>query len=168
MPAAEPLQDQATDRLTSTEFVRLLIAPVVVTLLFAGGVYWIRLQPPAGSGSHEQVSMIQVHLIPHQDSVPIPTASASQAPDGIADRTEPSRDVAAGSPGCRCAGTERGPVAGGVVIPGPEHGKGRAQQCRDSIPASAAASHRAIPALSRGRPAKPPARDRPDVFFPAS
>ena len=42
MPAAEPLQDQATDRLTSTEFVRLLIAPVVVTLLFAGGVYWLR------------------------------------------------------------------------------------------------------------------------------
>jgi protein TonB len=93
MPAAEPLQDQATDRLTSTEFVRLLIAPVVVTLLFAGGVYWIRLQPPAGSGSLEQASMIQVHLIPHQDSIPIPAASPSQAPDSIADRTEPSRDV---------------------------------------------------------------------------
>jgi periplasmic protein TonB len=93
MPAAEPPQDQTTDRFTTTEVVRLLIAPVVVTLLFAGGVYWLRLQPPASSGSHEQASTIQVHLIPHQDVVPILTASPSRTPDGIAERTEPSRDV---------------------------------------------------------------------------
>src|ERR1700744_4601892 len=98
MPAVEPLQDQATDQFTWTEVIRLLAAPAVVTLLLAGGVYWIRLQPPASSGSREQASMIQVRLIPQQDSVPIPATSASQAPDDIADRSDPSHDVAQEAP----------------------------------------------------------------------
>ncbi len=35
---------------TSREVLRLLLVPTIATLLFVGGIYWIRLQPPSRSG----------------------------------------------------------------------------------------------------------------------
>jgi protein TonB len=64
---------------SSGELVRLLIVPAVVTLLLIGGVYWIRLQAPAGSAGQEQASIVQVHLLQRPDPAPIPAAPASQS-----------------------------------------------------------------------------------------
>jgi protein TonB len=64
---------------SSGELLRLLIAPAVVTLLLIGGVYWIRLQEPAGSAGQQQASIVQVHLLQRPDPASIPAATASQS-----------------------------------------------------------------------------------------
>jgi periplasmic protein TonB len=58
----------------SGELSRLIIAPALVTVLLVSGVYWIRLQPPAGSVGQQQTSIVQVHLLPRPDSAPIAVA----------------------------------------------------------------------------------------------
>ncbi len=81
------------DPSSSGVFVRLLIAPVVVTVFLAGGVYWLRMQPPMGSGAREQTSMVMVHLIPRSDPAPIPTSVPSPTTTkSIAALTPPAQD----------------------------------------------------------------------------
>jgi periplasmic protein TonB len=69
-----PYEDE-TGAWSSGEILRLFIAPALVTLLLVGGVYWIRLQMPAGSTGQQQASVVQVHLLPRPDSAPIVAAS---------------------------------------------------------------------------------------------
>jgi protein TonB len=62
----------------SGQLVRLIVAPALVTVLLVGGVYWIRLQPPAGSAGQQQTSIVQVHLLPRPDPAPIAVNSVSR------------------------------------------------------------------------------------------
>lgn len=73
-----PYEDEA-GAWSSGELLRLLTVPVLATLLLVGGVYWIKLQTPAGSMGQQQASVIQVHLLPRPDAAPIVTASASHS-----------------------------------------------------------------------------------------
>lgn len=78
---------------TSREVLRLLLVPTIATLLFVGGIYWIRLQPPAGPSSREQSSVVQVRLLPRPSPAPIPLATVSEpAAAALASRTDLSTD----------------------------------------------------------------------------
>jgi protein TonB len=88
--ALQSSQDE-TAAWPSGELLRLIIAPALVTVLLAGGVYWIRLQPPAGSAGQQQASIVQVHLLPRPDATPIAVASVPQSiTDTIASRADVS------------------------------------------------------------------------------
>jgi periplasmic protein TonB len=63
---------------SSRELLRLLIAPTVATLLFAGGVYWLQLQVRTGATGREAIGFVQVRLLPRPDPVPIPVSPAPQ------------------------------------------------------------------------------------------
>ncbi|MDE5457037.1 TonB family protein [Bradyrhizobium sp. CSA112] len=89
-PALLPYENE-TGAWSSGELFRLFVAPALVTLLLVGGVYWIRLQMPAGSTGQQQTSVVQVHLLPRPDSAPIVTASASHSTtQAVASRTDTS------------------------------------------------------------------------------
>jgi periplasmic protein TonB len=76
---------------SSGVLLRLFIAPALATVLLVGGVYWIRLQPPAGSLGQQSTSIVQVHLLPRPDSAPIAIASVPQSiTDNVASRAEVS------------------------------------------------------------------------------
>ena len=75
-PALLPYEEEAGSW-SSGEVLRLLTVPALATLLLVGGVYWIRLQMPAGSMGQQQASIVQVHLLPRPDSAPIAAASAA-------------------------------------------------------------------------------------------
>ena len=62
------------------ELLRLFLVPTLVALVFMGGIYWLRLQLPAGSAGQEQPAVVQVHLVPRPESPPIPV-NATSAPD---------------------------------------------------------------------------------------
>jgi protein TonB len=71
------------------EVLRLFLVPALVALLFTGGVYWVRLQQPAGSVGQDQASIVQVHLLPRPDPAPIPVAAVSPPIVGnVAGRTD--------------------------------------------------------------------------------
>lgn len=78
LPAALPSFQDETGA-SWGELLRLIIAPALVTVLLVGGVYWIRLQPLAGSLGQQSPSMVQVHLLPRPDSAPIAVASVAQS-----------------------------------------------------------------------------------------
>jgi protein TonB len=76
---------------SSGEVLRLVIAPALVTVLLVGGVYWIRLQPPAGAAGPQQTSIVQVHLLPRPDPAPIAVDPASHSiTDNVASRADVS------------------------------------------------------------------------------
>ncbi|MBB4395665.1 energy transducer TonB [Bradyrhizobium sp. ERR14] len=62
----------------SGEFYRLLGIPALAAVLFVGGVYWIRMQVPAGSPGQQSAAIVQVQLLPRPDAVPIAVASDSK------------------------------------------------------------------------------------------
>jgi len=89
MPAAQPLYQEGPSAWSSGEFLRLLLVPTIATLLFFGGVYWVRLQLPADPAGQDQASIVQVHLLPRPDPAPIPVAAASQPlAASVASRTD--------------------------------------------------------------------------------
>lgn len=63
---------------SSGEFYRLLGIPALAAVLFVGGVYWIRMQLPAGSAGQQSAAVVQVQLLPRPNAVPIAVAPASQ------------------------------------------------------------------------------------------
>jgi protein TonB len=88
-PAASLFYPEDPSAWTSREVLRLLLVPTIATLLFFGGIYWIRLQRPAGPASREQSSIVQVRLLPSPSPAPIPVASVSQPPAAtLASRTD--------------------------------------------------------------------------------
>ena len=65
---------------SNAELARLVIIPALVALLFAGGVYWIKVQQPTASSVDQGLpSTVQVRLIPQHEQTPIPIDTASQA-----------------------------------------------------------------------------------------
>jgi protein TonB len=63
----------------SATMLRLMLFPTIVGLLFFGGVAWLRLQLEAGGGTPEQITMVEVHLLPRPDPLPIPVNQAPQS-----------------------------------------------------------------------------------------
>lgn len=63
----------------SATLLRLMLVPVIVGLLFAGSVYWLRLQVEAAGGTPEQTTLVEVRLLPRPDPLPIPVNQDSQA-----------------------------------------------------------------------------------------
>jgi protein TonB len=94
-PTSLQFYQEETGAWPSGELFRLIIVPALVTVLLVGGVYWIRLQPPAGSLSQQPTSVVQVHLLPRPDSPPIAVASVSRS---ITDNVASRSDVAAQQP----------------------------------------------------------------------
>jgi protein TonB len=86
-PAAA-LQPDEPGSWSTADLLRLFVVPTVVALCFVGGVYWLRLQLPAGSAGQGEPSIVQVHLVPRPDPVSIPVAVASQPEAASISRTE--------------------------------------------------------------------------------
>ncbi|MGO4712920.1 TonB family protein [Bradyrhizobium sp. 2TAF24] len=82
---------------SSGEVARLVLAPTVAVVLFVGGLYWVRLQVPAGTAGRDQAAVVQVQVLPRPDPMPIPVPPASQPmpaslstpSDMPSDRTDP-------------------------------------------------------------------------------
>ena len=58
--------------------LRFMLVPAIVGALFFSGVYWFRLQVATGGGP-EATAVVQVHLLPRPDPLPIPAAPATQS-----------------------------------------------------------------------------------------
>ncbi|WP_448044306.1 TonB family protein [Bradyrhizobium liaoningense] len=63
----------------SAMLVRLMLLPAIVGVLFFGGVYWLRLQVATGGGAPESTAVVQVHLLPRPDPIPISVAAPAQS-----------------------------------------------------------------------------------------
>jgi protein TonB len=63
----------------SGKLFRLMLLPAVVGAMFFGGVYWLRLQTATGGAAPEQSTLVQVHLMPRPDPIPLPAAPATQS-----------------------------------------------------------------------------------------
>lgn len=75
------------------EVLRLFLVPAIATVLFVGGIYWVRLQLPAGPAGQDRASVVQVRLLPRPDPAPIPVAPVSpQIAASVASRTDASID----------------------------------------------------------------------------
>jgi periplasmic protein TonB len=70
--------------------LRMWQVPIIVSLLFAGGVYWLR-QIPDGARPPEQSASVQVHLVRTPDPAPIPLqANPEPNPSVSGDQRNPS------------------------------------------------------------------------------
>jgi periplasmic protein TonB len=75
----------------SGELIRLFVVPAMVAVIFAGGVYWIRLRLPAASAGQPSTSIVQVHLLPRPDAAPIAMASVPHSNmENVVSRAEAS------------------------------------------------------------------------------
>lgn len=89
MRAAQLEYSEDPSAWSSGEILRLMLVPTIAAVLFFGGVYWIRLQQPAGPAGSEQASIVQVHLLQRPDPAPIPVAALSQpGASSVASRTD--------------------------------------------------------------------------------
>ncbi|WP_249158845.1 energy transducer TonB family protein [Bradyrhizobium tropiciagri] len=103
---------------TSREVLRLLLVPTIATLLFVGGIYWIRLQPPAGPASREQNSIVQVRLLPSPSPAPIPVAPVTQPPAAaLASRTDVTPENSDQAPDNTAATPTREPMPTEPTVP---------------------------------------------------
>lgn len=104
---------------TAREVLQLLLVPTITTLLFVGGIYWIRSQPPAGLANPEQSSIVQVRLLPSPSPAPIPVAPVSQPPAAtLASRTEVPSENSDPSPDSTAATPAREPMPAEPTVPG--------------------------------------------------
>lgn len=104
-PDAFDPDNNAPEQSPSTELWRLMLVPAVVGVLFIGGVYWLRLQVATGGGAPETTAVVQVHLLPRPDPIPVPVAPVTQpaavsVPNPTSGQTEapaalPNRTLAA-------------------------------------------------------------------------
>lgn len=78
---------------SNAELARLVIIPALVVLLFAGGVYWIKVQQPTASSVDQgPPSTVQVRLIPQHEQTPIPVDTTSQAATANAADSNPKAE----------------------------------------------------------------------------
>lgn len=119
--------DDSPDMSPAAAFVRLMWFPALVGLLFVGGVYWLRVELASAGGTPEQTTLVQVHLLPRPDPLPIPVNSAVQStavvpPSPVRGSTEapaslsseilaalPTEDVAPSDPPLPSAGLRDAP-----------------------------------------------------------
>ena len=83
----------------SATALRLFLLPVIIGLLFFGGVFWLRFKLETAGGTPEQTAVVEVHLLPRPDPVPIPVNQASQSsavtpPSPVNGPTETPADIA--------------------------------------------------------------------------
>jgi periplasmic protein TonB len=77
------------------EFVRLMLAPALVTIMVVGGYYWLHQQPAGPAERKETATTVTVRLLPEQAPAPIPTAPVSRkATANVASRTDVSPNEA--------------------------------------------------------------------------
>lgn len=93
-----PTADDA-DMSPAATFARLLWFPTLIGLLFIGGVYLLRVELAAAGGTPEQTTLVQVHLLPRPDPLPIPVNPAPQSsaitpPSPVAGSTETPASIA--------------------------------------------------------------------------
>ena len=58
---------------------RLWWFPMIVGMLFMGGVFWLRVHLDVAGGTPEQPAFVQVHLMPRPDPLPIPVDQSPQS-----------------------------------------------------------------------------------------
>lgn len=95
IPATSPFYPEDPGAWASGEVLRLLLVPIVVTMLFVGGLYWMKWRLPAGRAAEDPASTVQVHLMtrPGPELVPVPMAETSPTTIArIAARTESTID----------------------------------------------------------------------------
>jgi periplasmic protein TonB len=93
--ATSPFYPEDPSAWASGEVLRLLLVPLLVTVLFVGGVYWIKWRLPSGRVEQEPASTVQVHLMarPGPEFVPVPAAEVSSTTSAsIAARNETTID----------------------------------------------------------------------------
>lgn len=89
VPQATAHHDDDPAAWSSGEWLRLIIAPSLATLLLVGGVYWVRLQLPAGPAGQQQAAIMQVQLLPRAAAPTIPMpASAQSSADEVVSRAD--------------------------------------------------------------------------------
>jgi periplasmic protein TonB len=119
MPSMDHEAAEQTVAGPSSQIVRLWLVPIVTSVLFVGGVYWLR-QLPAGTRSREQAANVQVQLVraPDPTRIPVQAVPAPVAPDAgqraelpVADPPRvPSEDTAVTPPLRTPARAERSPA----------------------------------------------------------
>lgn len=108
------VEDDNPSALPTRELLRLLVPPAIATVLFIGGVYWVRLQAHSGAVGQDAPSIVQVHLLPRPNPVPVPLAPATQsAAASPVGRTDATVDTKAETFDAKPADpTDRAPSAG--------------------------------------------------------
>jgi periplasmic protein TonB len=95
--ASDPGGD-STDPSPSSALLRLMLFPAIIGVLFFSGVYWLRLQVAAGGGAPEATAVVQVHLLPRPDPIPVlvspATSSAVSVPNPASSPTEAPAAIA--------------------------------------------------------------------------
>jgi protein TonB len=64
------VEDDNPNALSTRGLLRLLMPPAIATVLFIGGVYWVRLQAHSGAPGQDAPSIVQVQLLPRPNPVP--------------------------------------------------------------------------------------------------
>jgi periplasmic protein TonB len=79
-PVSTPpaIEDDDPQGLSTRQWLRLFVPSAIATVLFIGGVYWVRLQVHAGTAGQDAPGIVQVHLLPRPDPVPVLPAPATQ------------------------------------------------------------------------------------------
>lgn len=75
---------------TSMDLLRLLGVVAIATVVFVGGVYWLRLQVAGGPVGQQQASVVNVRLIPRPEP---PSIAAAPASPSIVERSVSRADT---------------------------------------------------------------------------
>jgi protein TonB len=73
------LTDDTPGASSTAAMLRLMLFPAIIGIFFVGGVYWLRLRLDTAGGMTEQTALVQVHLLPRLDPLPIPVNQAAQS-----------------------------------------------------------------------------------------
>jgi periplasmic protein TonB len=76
--APRALEDEDPKAWSTRELLRLVVPSAIATVLFIGGVYLVRLDVPTGMAGQDSPSIVQVHLLPRPNPLPVPLAPATQ------------------------------------------------------------------------------------------
>src|SRR5262249_31747340 len=92
-PATELLVPGDPSAGSTGEVLRLLLAPVLVTVMLVGGYYWLHQQPAGPAEHREAATTVAVRLLPEPVVAPIPVTPAPRRPtETLASRTDVSPD----------------------------------------------------------------------------
>ena len=73
------ITDDSPDASPTAAMLRLMAFPAIVGICFMGGVYWLKVRLDTAGGTPEPTALVQVHLLPRPDPLPIPVNEASQS-----------------------------------------------------------------------------------------